>query len=264
VEKNASFGTAVVPRLSATFDLHDGAGTWGRLAVKANAGLGVKEPTILQSFSPSPFFRGNPDLEPERARTYDLGLEQRLADDRVKLGVVWFSNRYRNQISTRTTNPATFEAAYFNIGQTQARGVEWSAEFVPAPEWRLGVNYTFLASTIVESTSAFSPVFAEGAWAFRRPRHAGAVEVGWTRGAADVALFGRLVGRRSDSDFASLAPPILEADRYTTWSLTARYRLRVPVDLTLRIDNLTGTSYMEPVGFPAWGRTAHVGVGVRF
>src|SRR5262249_23305392 len=76
VEQNDSFGTAVAPRFSAA--VMAAANT----KLKFNAGLGVKEPTILQSFSPSPSFLGNPDLEPERATTVDAGVEQRLLDQR--------------------------------------------------------------------------------------------------------------------------------------------------------------------------------------
>ena len=70
VEHNESFGTAVVPRGSIVYVVHAAAGRRSaRPRCKASAGLGIKEPTMLQSFSLSPFFRGNPDLEPERSRT---------------------------------------------------------------------------------------------------------------------------------------------------------------------------------------------------
>src|SRR4029077_20833444 len=110
------------PRGSVAVVLRQGTGTIGETTVHANAGLGIKEPTLLQSFSLSPFFHGNPDLQPERSRTAEAGLEQRLGHERVKLGVVWFDNRFQDIIGLRTTNPATFAASYFNIGLTTARG----------------------------------------------------------------------------------------------------------------------------------------------
>src|SRR5439155_1296557 len=80
----------------------------------AGAGRGIKEPTVLPSFSPSAFLPGNPGLAPERSRSVEAGVGQRLAQDRVRVEVTWLASRYRNLISTRTTNPATFEAEYFN------------------------------------------------------------------------------------------------------------------------------------------------------
>jgi len=264
VEWNDSFGTAVVPRLSVGWTLSDGGGRVGRTVLKGNIGLGVKEPTILQSFSRSPYFLGNPDLEPERATTMDIGLEQRLAGDRVKVDLAWFDNRYRNQIATRTVDVTTFAAQYFNIGRTRAKGLELEAMAVPAGGWRLRGGYTLLASRIVESTSSFSPVFAEGQWAFRRPRHSGFVEVGWQHGPAHVDVFGLFVGRRVDSDFSSLEPPMVEADGYATWAVTAGYRVGSPLELFLRLENLTDSQHMDPLGFPVWGRSAHAGVRVVF
>ena len=58
---------------------------FGDTSVKASApARGIKEPTLLESFSLSPFCLGNPDLEPERSRSVDVGMEQRLADDRAQ------------------------------------------------------------------------------------------------------------------------------------------------------------------------------------
>jgi vitamin B12 transporter len=94
----------------------------GETRLKASAGTGIKEPTILQSFSSNSFFLGNPDLEPERSRTVDAGVEQRLADDRIKLDLTWFDNHYRNIISTRTLSFNPFRSQYFNIGESKARG----------------------------------------------------------------------------------------------------------------------------------------------
>ena len=42
------------------------AGASVRRALSASFGRGIKEPTVIQSFSPNPFFLGNPDLLPEQ------------------------------------------------------------------------------------------------------------------------------------------------------------------------------------------------------
>jgi outer membrane cobalamin receptor len=263
LENNASFGTAVVPRIAAAIVLHEGGGGVGRTTVKATAGRGVKEPTILQSYSASSFFLGNPDLEAERSRAVSVGVEQRLAGDRAKIDVVWFDHRYRNQISTRTVSVSPFVSQYFNVGLTEARGLELSAAIAPSAQFRGRGGYTRLDSEIVESTSPFSPVFQAGQWAFRRPRHSGFVEGTWSRGKIDTSLFGQFTGTRVDSDFAELKPAMTTAPAYAIWTASVRYRLG-RVDLSLRVENLTGTDYMEPLGFPAWGRTAHAAVRVRF
>ena len=80
-EHNASFGNAFVPRGSVAYVVHTGGAESeaGATTVHVAAGKGIKEPTLLQSFSPSPFFLGNPDLKPERSRSVEVGIDQRLA-----------------------------------------------------------------------------------------------------------------------------------------------------------------------------------------
>ena len=266
VEHNDSFGTAAVPRGAIVFVIREAraGAAFGETRLRASAGLGIKEPTILQSFSPSPFFRGNPDLLPERSRSVDAGVEQRLAADRLRLEATWFDNEYRNLISTRTTNPATFEAQYFNIGRTRARGAELIADAAPIAGVRVRAGYTFLASEVIESTSPSSTVLKVGQYLFRRPRHSGFVGASYGRGRLSADLSGMLVGSFVDSDFSSLQPPILEHPRYARWDARLSVVLVHQVALLLAIDNLANADYMEPLGYPTLGRAVRGGVRVGF
>ena len=264
VERNEHFGTAVVPRLSAAVFLRSASGNVGATKLKGNLGRGIKEPTLRQSFSLSSFDLGNPDLKAERARTFDAGFEQRLFDDQVKIEAVWFDNRFENQIATRTISFAPYQAQYFNVGRTHARGTEVVVEIVPAAGVSLTGSHTFTASEIVEASSEFSEVLASGNWALRRPRHSGQVQVLWERGRFSVDAAGTFVGKRNDSDFSALQPPITSAGGYWLWRAQAIAKVTSTVTAYVRIENLTDRDYMEPLGYPAWRRTAHAGVRVRF
>jgi vitamin B12 transporter len=123
-ENNGSFGFFAAPRIAASWLATGGDGSLGATRVHASAGLGVKEPTFLQSYSPNPFYLGNRDLEPERSRGYDAGVEQRFAGERVSVDITYFANRFDDLISLRTIDPFTFSSQYFNIGETRADGVE--------------------------------------------------------------------------------------------------------------------------------------------
>jgi vitamin B12 transporter len=264
VERNASFGDAVVPRGSIVVVAHESSGALGETAIKASGGLGIKEPTVIQSFSPSPFFLGNPDLQPERARTVEAGIEQRLLGDRAKVELTWFDNRFRNIISTRTTDPSTFAAEFFNIGLTRARGVELGIEAAPTASLHARGGYTLVDSEILESTSPDSLVFQTGQWAFRRPRHSGYVGVTWAYRRASADLNGVFIGRYVDSDFASLDPPLVQNPGYATWDGRFSYRLSARIAGLLSIDNLADAEYMEPLGYPALRRAVRAGLKVTF
>ena len=263
-ERNEHFGTAVVPRVSAAVFLRTGNDAIGATKLKGNFGRGIKEPTMRQSFSLSWFDLGNPGLKAERARSYDAGIEQRLLGDRVKVEAVWFDNRFENQISTRTLSFAPYLARYFNIGRTRARGTEVVLEIVPAVGVHLMASHTFTDSEIVDSSSEFSPVLAAGKWALRRPRHAAQVQAMWERGRVSVDAAGTFVGTRNDSDFSALEPPIDSAAGYWLWRAQALAHVTAQTTAFVRIENLTDKDYMEPIGYPAWRRTMHAGVRVRF
>jgi vitamin B12 transporter len=264
VERNASFGTAFVPRGSIVFVARNARGRAGETKLRASAGLGVKEPTVLESFSPSPFFRGNPDLKPERARTIDAGIEQRLWHDRARIEAVWFASRFSDRISTRTTNPATFEAEYFNIGLSRAEGAELSADIAAAGGLRARGGYTLVASKVIESTAPNNIVLQAGNWMFRRPRHSGFVDATWARRRLSLDLDGLFVGEYVDSDFASLQPPLVRNSGYAVWNVRAAWKVRQPLNATLAIDNVGNADYMEPLGYPALRRAIRAGFRVGF
>jgi outer membrane cobalamin receptor len=260
IEHNASFGMAAVPRGSVVFIAREQQGTIGETAIKASVGLGIKEPTILQSYSTSPFFLGNPDLRPERSRSLEAGIEQRLMADRAKIELTWFTNRYRDIISTRTTSFNPFRAQYFNIGLTRARGMEAAVTAAPTPALSVRGGYTFLDSEILESTSPTNVVFASGQWAFRRPRHSGFVGIAWKRQRVSADVTGLFIGRSVDSDFSSLEPPLIENVGHATWDARASYQLTPRLAAVLSLDNLTNQQYMEPLGYPALGRAVRAGI----
>ena len=262
LEDNESFGRSAAPRGSVAFIAHRSSGAIGETKLKASGGKGIKEPTALQSFSTSPFFLGNPELEPEEAVSFEFGVEQRFADSRGRLEVVWFDSRFENIIATRTISFSPFTSQYFNIGKTDARGLELVAAAAPHPVIEARGGYTFLDSEVTESRTPDDPVFGIGQSAFRRPRHSGFMEVATTAGRVSLSVAAVFVGRRVDSDFSALVPAMVENDGFSTWDATGAVRLTRGLAVTFAVMNLTDADYMEPLGYVALGRRATVGVRI--
>lgn len=258
VERNDSFGWAAVPRAAVAWQVRRGAeGT----VVRASAGLGIKEPTFLESFGVSFFAEGNPDLEAEKSRTADLGVEQWLAGGRVRLEAVAFHHRYRDQVAYRLLDPATFRGSYVNLGQTRARGLELALHAAPTGALRLDAQYTLTAGEVVVSTGDFDEVYAAGRSLLRRPRHQGSLSATWR--AARAELTGRLlaVGRRADSDFAGLG--LLENDGHARVDVRARVDASRRLQVLLAADNVLDRAYHDVLGYPAPGRSLRAGLAVR-
>ncbi len=258
LEHNQNFGNAATPRVSVAYLPRVSTSDVGTTKLKANFGLGIKEPTLLQSFSPSPFFLGNPALLPEKSRSYDLGIEQWFFREKAKVEFVWFNARYRNQITTVTTNPQTFAAEYFNINLTTAKGAEFQVDLAPVKHLRVTVSHTLTISCVGEMPCA--PTM----WALRRPRHSGFGEVAWTGGQLTLNLTTTFTGLRVDSDFSSLIPPLTTNGPQWIWSTGGRYKITPNVAAFGRVDNLTDLEYMDPLGYPAWRRSVSVGMTFKY
>jgi vitamin B12 transporter len=264
VEDNGSFGRAIVPRTSASYLMRRGADRLGATRFKFNFGLGINEPTFIESFSPSPSFQGNPDLRPERARSFDVGAEQRFWDDRLKLELNAFSNRFRDLIAFRTTSFSPFRGSFFNIAQSRADGLELVAEAAPRRGLQIRGNYTLLDSKIEKSSQPTSPVFKQGQELFRRPRHSGSLLLSWGRGRFTLTSSTLYVGRRVDSDFSSLQPPIISNPAYTKWDLGWNFRGQENVSYFAAVENFLNQHYMEALGYPALGISFRTGARVSF
>lgn len=264
IDDNGSFGTVVVPRSSLAYQVRSGSGFFGATTLKFNFGLGVKEPSFLESYANSPYFVGNPNLAPERTRTLDYGVEQQFWEGRGRLELDGFDNLFRDQIAFETTNFQTFSGTYFNIGRASAKGAEVSLEIAPVRGLRAIGSYTYLDSRVIESGNPSTPALEAGRWLLRRPRHSGSVQLLWNWRRMNVTSTTVFVGRRQDSDFVGLVPPLLWSSGYTDSDLSWSYRSVGHMTYFGSVENVLNEKYMQVLGYPALKRTCRAGIRLEF
>jgi len=249
VEDHSTFGRTVVPRSSAAYLLRQGSGSFGATKVKGNFGLGFKEPSLIDLFSTNPGFMGNKLLRPERDRSFDFGLEQRVLNDRAKIEVNWFDNRFRDLIEFQPE--ANFTGTFTNINAAKANGAEVIVETVPVSGLKLTASYTYLNTLVTKSSMLPPSEFAAGNTLFRRPRHSGSFGALWNWRKLTASSTLTYVGRRSDSDFELLSPPLTSNSPYTRLDLAWTYRVSKRFSYMGVITNALDRRYMEALGFPA-------------
>lgn len=264
IDDNGSFGTVIVPRSSLAYLVRNGAGFFGATTLKFNFGLGVKEPSFLESYAHTPYFVGNPNLAPERTRTLDYGVDQRFWDGRGRLELDGFDNLFRDQIAFEVTNFQTFSGTYFNIGRASAKGAEVSLELAPVKSLRAIGSYTYLDSKVIESGNPFSPALEPGRWLLRRPRHSGSIQILWNWRRMNVTSTTMLVGRRQDSDFVGLEPPLIWNNGYTDSNLSWSYRAFGHMTYFGTVGNLFNQEYMQVLGYPALKLHFRAGIRLEF
>ena len=258
-EHNASFGFSAAPRLSLALHARQAGHGWlGLTRIKANFGLGIKEPTLVESFSQSPFFQGNPGLKAEKSRSFDAGFEQHFGAGLGVAEITYFENHFRDQIGFITTDFTTFAGTFFNIGKTRARGVEISLRQKLGFHLEAAGSYTFLDSLVLENEGAFDPVLSAGQPLFRRPKHCGFLELQWKPGRWTFGATGSYVGSRTDSDFLGLG--LTRNPAYHVLDLLLSCRLFSGTNVFLAVNNALNRNYMEALGYPALPARFRVGL----
>jgi len=227
----SDFGAASTGYLGYGYALSDALKLIGSVSNAFNA------PTFNDLFYP---FGGNPDLKPERTRTFEAGLQflRGAASARVQL----FHSRYRDLIG--------FDSAFnrVNIGRATAQGAEFSLD-VPVGAWR-----TQVAATLQNATDDQS-----GARLVRRARVFGNLQLARNWSAVDVLANLRVTGERRDR--AGGAERILGG--YGVVDFAARWRLQRDLLLTLRAENVFDHSFENAYGYRGTPRGVFGGVELR-
>jgi vitamin B12 transporter len=281
------YGTKVMPKISMIYvlSLSGLQARRGPTRLKANYGYGMKTPTLVEAFSPNPLFFGNPDLRPERARNFDIGIEQYLLWDRVRIEGIYFDNRFLD-IITFVGNPATFGGPimlpdgrltnYINNDRARARGFELAVNMHPNRWLQIGGTYTLLKTELTSSadildfstaTLQLIPNPEVGLPLLRRPRNSGAMYASLVASKFDINLYGLFMGRRRDGDpvsflrFDAQGRPLYN-DGYQKVDLTGAYRLTSWWSMFGRIENLLNQDYQEVLGYPSY--RLNFSAGMRF
>jgi vitamin B12 transporter len=220
--------------------------------------------SVATGFSPpssqDKIFRFNPNpgqplapLEPEKGFGWDAGIEQRLWNSRVMLGITYFHNDLSNLIGFN----GLFET--LNLGAATTQGVEIEAHASPVTDLTLTASYTYLDA---ENTSKADISALQGARLPRRPRNEVYLSASylWCR-KLRTTLSAKWVNAREELSFGA---PNFDIEDYNFVNFAAEYEVNANLTLFGRIDNLTNEHYAEVFGFPALGRAAYGGVKVRF
>lgn len=266
-EDNTTFGTRVVPRAGAVYALRYASGFFGDTRARFSYGQGFKEPSLDQSFGSDPCFPGNNTLKPEQSRTFDAGIDQFLASDRLRLSATYFNNRFRDIVSfafdSITTPACPFgTGTFFNTDLARARGANFSGDFRPRRWLGIKANYSYDDTRVLQAPNAFASVELPGNHLLRRPVNSGSVILNAGVRHWNLSVTGYFTGIRTDSDFLGFG--ITHNPGYARFDAAGSYEFGHGLSLYCRATNLFDKQYQDAVGFPALGRDVRVGMNYRF
>lgn len=223
----------------------------GQTRVHASFGMGVRPPSGFELA-----FTNNPVLKPERTRSVDAGVEQKLLGGMLLVDGTYFYNRFYDLIVTlggSLTSLSHYKSA--NLANSQAQGAEFSARLRPARWVLVSGSYTLLETRILslDGSAGQAPLpFAVGQQLTRRPEHSGNVVTTFTRGKITANVNGYFRGRTLYEE------PSLGATNGLFWNpgfsnvgVNLNYTLGRGVTAYGNLRNALNRSYEEVYGFPS-------------
>ncbi len=310
-EDNDVFGFAATPRISVAYYLRRPSSDvfFGATKLKFNFGKGIEEPSIFNEGS-SLFnvLRALPQGEDlirkfgvspigaERSRSFDFVVEQGLWNERARLELTFFHERFfdlidfvdkgtllRLGVPPEVASALPFGAA-INSDSFRSRGAEIEFKASLSRNLTFKGTYTYLSAVVTKSFAssdlfpaissafsgvpigAFSPIV--GNRPFRRAPHSGSLVINYSKRRFGLDLTGYFVSKSDDSTFLSdgfFGNTLLLPNRnllagYQLIDLSGWFDVRHGVTLYTSMGNILSKRYDAAFGFPALPFTFRTGV----
>jgi outer membrane receptor protein involved in Fe transport len=201
-------------------------------------------------------FTNNPNLLPERTRSYDVGVEQHFLGNRLSLDGTWFHNRYRDLIVSLGGSLSQLLAySTGNLANSRAEGMETTAQLRPANWLSMSASYTWLESEVLSlngSTGLVQKYYYVGEPLLRRPKQSGTFVMGIHHGRADLNLVGSWRSHTLDVEpnYGASAGLYINPG-YQNLGVNLNIRVLGNVTAYANLHNALDQRYEEVYGFPS-------------
>lgn len=223
-----------------------------RSRLHASFGTGVKNPTIFELFGFSANYHGNPNLQPEKSQGWDVGIEQKMFNDKVVLDTTYYNNRITNLITGYGTTSIN------KSGVNKIEGIEVSLMAQLLSNLDFNASYTWNSSRD-----------ADGVALVRRPKHIASTNLNYA-----FSLFNRdgnlnvgvkYNGYQTDYKFdAAFNRSIVQLNDYTLVNVAASYHVYKQIEVFARVENLLDEHYQEVYSYAAKGIAGYGGIRFSF
>jgi outer membrane receptor protein involved in Fe transport len=243
------------PKIAARYRLTD----W--LSLRGSVGTAFRMPTLPNLYQGDysygvTIYQGNPDLDPERSISYELGVDLRF-NDAFSIKTTVYQTDIDDSINLITTDIVNHVKQYKNIGEVKIQGLEFEAEYRFSPELSVYGTYTLNSSKIEEFEE--DPEL-EGKYLPWLPKQQGSIGLVFN----DPKLFslrlnGRFVGKIYDDDLNEK-----EAGGYFTADAKLSRKFTDYLEASLDATNIFNRDYQDTQSVQNPGRIVMANVKVSF
>ncbi|MDC8829959.1 TonB-dependent receptor plug domain-containing protein [Alteromonas gilva] len=230
-----------------------------QVSVFTSVSQAVKTPsfTELYGYYPASFI-GNPELQPEQSREYELGLSSAFTDElSAQLSV--YSTRLEQEIVSIWDADSGLSSVANTTEDSRRDGFEASVEWV-ADTWQLTAHYTYLDASQGDGSNQTVEL--------RRPNHTGSIIYRHSLPVQGLSAYIKAdyTGVRKDTFYPPwpASAQTLDLDPYWLVSMNVSYALTTHWDLGLRVDNALAQEYEDIVGYSGTERRYLAQASYRF
>lgn len=249
--QHREFGDAFTWSLNPYFSLNN------RLKMFASVATAFRAPSLYHLASEY----GNRNLQPEKSRQFELGLQYTDPAQRFTARTTAFIRRIEDVIIFASL-PAPPYGQYRNGDKQADQGLEAELKFNLSSKWQLTANYSFVEGEISTKTADKDTSYFN---LYRRPRHSLNIGTGYQLTDKLYAGIGfRWVDKRQDPFFNpdTYATEIKTLDAYYNLDLNLNYRINKTFDIYADFRNLTDRRYFDLYGYNS--RRFNLMAGLRF
>jgi vitamin B12 transporter len=235
------------------------------VALRASYAEGFKAPTLFQ-LSPTPTGFGNPVLQPEQSRSYDVGIVYRNTVSRnmsAPIGIQVTASLFRRDSRDLIDFVSCFGltappicgsgnrpfGTYANVDRARAEGGEVEIRLMPSARLSVTAGYAYTSTRDRLSGNRLA----------RRPLHTAIFGADYQSEGFSLGGDVQLVGDSFDD-----AGNFTRLDSYALVNVRGTVALSWQVELYGRVENLFDADYQNVAGYGTYGRTFAAGIRARF
>jgi vitamin B12 transporter len=213
---------------------------------------------------PTLYTVGSPGLLPERARSWEAGLEHTLRSGIARVTAGYFDQRFYDLIQYVPGGPPSFKGGYANLTEAESKGYEAEIDVTPPGIVSAMASFTHARPRVARISSSYSGSLVPGQALIRRPTHSGTASLRIAPSRGSIALTASFIGKRPDIDFNLFPSPTVTLPAYTRVDASGvldiwRSITGASLSLTARVENALEKRYETVLHYPAPGRTILVG-----
>jgi vitamin B12 transporter len=239
-EDNDQFKSSTTQRFEAVYQHHE------NLRFRGAWGTAVKNPTFTELYGIYGGFQSNPNLIPEKSKSWELGFDRSLLEGRLEFGATYFDAQLENEI-------IGFGMPQNANGLSERQGAELSSSLVVNDSLSVTAAYTYTDS-----------VDASGIDEKRRPKNIGSINLAWqAQPDTKVNVNIQYNGSQIDSALA-WGDPDVTLKAFTLVNVNVAYSPSNLLDVYMSLINLFDEDYQEVNGYATLGFGANLGLRYKF